>query len=212
MTLVALSAAYGAAGSEVGPLLAERLGVPFVDRAIPLEVARRLDVELPTAEEHDEQIGGSFLKRILSGFIAHDAGAPVPVGPELTVGEDFRQATEQVILAQAATGKGVILGRAAVIVLRARPDVLRVRLDGPPERRAAQAARIGGIGLEEAEQALRRLDGAHAAYWSRFYGADIKDPSLYDLMIDSTVIEIDACVEILARAARSLVQPTARGG
>ena len=40
MTIVTVSASYGALGSEVGPRLAERLGVPFLDRAIPSEVAR----------------------------------------------------------------------------------------------------------------------------------------------------------------------------
>ena len=35
MTVVTISAAYGAGGSEIGPLVAEELGVPFVDRAIP---------------------------------------------------------------------------------------------------------------------------------------------------------------------------------
>ena len=44
MSLVTLSATYGAGGSEVGPELAKRLGVPFVDRLIPSEVAARLAV------------------------------------------------------------------------------------------------------------------------------------------------------------------------
>ena len=39
MTLVTLSASYGAGGSRIGPELADKLGVPFVDRAIPVTVA-----------------------------------------------------------------------------------------------------------------------------------------------------------------------------
>jgi cytidylate kinase len=204
VTVVALSAAYGAGGSQVGPALADKLGVPFVDRAIPLAVARRLGVDLATAEEHDERVGGGFFKRLMSGFVGHDAGAPAPLPPELTVGEDFRQATEEVLLRQADTGEGVILGRAAASVLRGRSGVLRVRLDGPPERRAAQAARLGGISLEQAEEGRRQVDRAQAAYWTRFYGADIEDPSHYHLVLDSTAIELSACVDLLALAARSL--------
>jgi cytidylate kinase len=212
VTVVALSAAYGAGGSHVGPALAESLGVPFVDRAIPLAVAQRLDVDLPTAEEHDERLGGGFLKRVLSGFVGHDASAPAPVPPEFVMGEDFRRATEAVLLRQADTGEGVILGRAAVIVLRGRPGVLRVRLDGPPDRRAAQAARLGEISIEEADEGRRRVDRAQAAYWTRFYGAEISDPSLYHLMVDSTAIELDACVELLAVAARTQAQASLRDG
>jgi hypothetical protein len=212
VTLVALSAAYGAGGSQVGPALAERLGVPFIDRAIPLAVAHRLGVDLAAAEEHDEQVGGSLLKQLLSGFVGHDASVPAPIPPEQTFGEDFRRATEETLLRQADTGEGVILGRAATIVLGGRPRVLRVRLTGPPEARTAQAARVGGISLEEAEEGRRRVDRAHSVYWTRFYGADIEDPSLYHLVIDSTAIELDPCVELLVVAAHSVLQTNAPDG
>jgi cytidylate kinase len=128
------------------------------------------------------------------------------------MGEEFRRATEEVLLRQADTGEGVILGRAAVIVLRGRPGVLRVRLDGPPDQRAAQAARLGEISIEEADEGRRRVDRAQAAYWARFYGAEISDPALYHLMVDSTAIELDACVELLAVAARTQAQASLRDG
>ena len=44
MGVVTLSASYGAGGSEIGPAVAAALGLPFVDRAVPVEVARKLDV------------------------------------------------------------------------------------------------------------------------------------------------------------------------
>jgi hypothetical protein len=204
MALVALSASYGAGGARVGPALAQSLGVPFLDRAIPFAVADRLDVDLEAAKQHDMQVGISKLERVLRGFIGQDVGAPVPIAPALTVDEDFRRATEEVLLAQAATGAGVILGRAAAIVLRDRPDVLRARLDGPPARRAAQAAQLGAIELAEAERTVERLDRAHAEYVKRFYGADIHDPSLYHLVLDSTAIGLGTCVELLATVVRSL--------
>src|SRR5205085_3014141 len=53
---------------------------------------------------------------LLRGFIGTDVGAPTPVPAEIFTSEDFRKATEDVILRQVATGKGVILGRGAVIV------------------------------------------------------------------------------------------------
>ena len=40
--LVTISASYGAGGSRIGPALAQRLGVEFLDRAIPTRVADRL--------------------------------------------------------------------------------------------------------------------------------------------------------------------------
>ena len=204
MALVTLSASYGAGGNVVGPALAQRLGVPFVDRAIPVQVAERLDVSVDDAAAHDEQAAESFLDRLLRGFVGTDIGVPAPLPAETFTSEDFRKATENVLLAQAATGEGVILGRAGMIVLRDDPRVLRVRLDGPPKRRIRQAMAIGGADEETAGEALRRLDRAQTDYVRQFYGADICDSTLYHLAIDSTAIALDACVELIALAAEAL--------
>jgi cytidylate kinase len=204
MTLVALSASYGAGGNVVGPALAERLKVPFVDRAIPLQVAERLDVSVDDAAAHDEHAADSFLDRLLRGFVGTDISVPAPLPAETFTSEDFRKATEEVLLRQAATGAGVILGRAGMIVLREDPRVLRVRLDGPAERRVRQAARIAGVGEAAAADTLHKLDRAHAEYVRQFYDADINDPRLYHLVIDSTAIDLEACTELIGLAAEAL--------
>lgn len=205
MTVVALSAAYGAGGTVIGPQVAERLGVPFVDRAIPLQVAEELDVSVDEAAAHDEDAeSDSFLDRFLRGFIGTDVGVPAPVPPESFTSEDFRRATEEVLMRQAATGEGVILGRAAVIVLRDDPGVLRVRLTGPAEERIRQAMRLGDADEATAREALRQLDRTHAEYARRFYDADISDCSLYHVVLDSTAIGLDRCAEVIVDAARSL--------
>jgi hypothetical protein len=188
----------------VGPALAERLAVPFVDRAIPLQVAEQLDVSVDDVSAHDEQASESFLDRLLRGFVGTDIGVPAPLPSESFTSEDFRQATEEVLLRQAATGEGVILGRAAMIVLRDDPRVLRVRIHGPADRRLRQAVRVGGVNEQTAKETLDRLDRAHADYVRQFYGEDINDVALYHLVIDSTAVELGACVELIARAAEAL--------
>lgn len=205
MSLIALSAAYGAGGNVIGPEVAERLGVPFLDRAIPLQVAERLAVPLEQAAAHDEESPESFFDRLLRGFVGTDIGVPAPVPPETFTAEDFRQATEEVLLTQARSGQGVILGRAAAVVLREDPRVLRVRLDGPPGRRMAQAMRLGDADEETARSTVRKLDRAHADYARQFYGADIRDPALYHLVLDSTAIELEQCVELVLAASRALL-------
>lgn len=208
MTLVAISASYGAGGTVIGMELAQRLAVPFLDRAIPIAVAERLDVSPEDAVAHDEDVGESWLDRLLRGFIGADVGAPTPVPAETFSAEDFRAETERVLLEQARTGEGVILGRAASVVLRDDPRVLRVRLDGPRERRIQHAITIGGVDAQTAKRTLDRLDRTHADYWKQFYGVDIKDPSLYHLVIDSTAIEPELSVELIALAAGSINRGT----
>jgi cytidylate kinase len=203
MSLIALSASYGAGGSEVGPSLAERLGVPFVDRAIPTGVAEQLEVPLDHALEHDENVG-SLLDRMLSHF-APLSGAYVSgdAATSMIGGDVYREATERVICEHAAAGRGVILGRACAFVLRDRPEVLRVRLDGPEEARLAQAMRMSGVDIETAKDQMRQTDRARDLYVKHFYGADPRDTSLFHLIIDSTAIELDACVDLIVKAAQA---------
>ncbi|HEY3727836.1 MAG TPA: cytidylate kinase-like family protein [Solirubrobacteraceae bacterium] len=201
--LVTLSASYGAGGGLIGPALAKRLAVPFVDRAIPLGVAEDLDVALDDAVAHDMRLASSFLERLLRSFAAADPGGPVPLPTEQLTPDEFRRAAEAVITRQAATGAGVILGRAGAILLRDDPRVLRVRLDGPADRRARQAMRYSGLDAATAERALAKADRTHVTYVKHFYAADIHDPRLYHLMLDTTAVSIDACVELLALAASS---------
>ncbi len=207
--LIALSAAYGAGGSVIGPALAQRLGVPFVDRAIPLAVADRLEVSFDDAAAHDEKVSASWLERVLTAFVGGDAAVPALPGEALS-SEDFRRATEEVLRRQAATGEGVILGRGAIVLLREDPRALRVRLDGPPDRRARQATALQRLEHGEAERARKQFDRTHEAYLRQFYGVQIQDPALYHLVLDSTAIELDACVEMIALAASSLA-PAATG-
>ena len=215
-TLIALSAAYGAGGSIVGPALARRLGVPFLDRAIPLAVANRLEVPFDDAAALDEHVGTGWLERVLAGFAGGDT-IPTPLPGDAFSSRDFRRATEQVLREQAATGEGVILGRGAVVLLHDDPRALRVRLDGPPDRRARQAMRIRNIDAATAERARAEFDRTHEAYFRQFYGVQIRDPGLYHLVLDSTSIELEACVEIIALAAASTmdeaeaIRPSANG-
>lgn len=204
MTLVGISGAYGAGGSFIGPALAERLSVAFLDRAIPAAVAEQLGVPFDEAAAHDEQAAASWLERLLRGFLAADIGPPAAPAALPTSGDEFRRATEHVLRRQIATGAGVILGRGAVILLREQAGALRVRLDGPAHARVRQAMRLQHVDEQTARRRLRQQDRTQLAYGRRFYGVDMRDPALYDVVIDSTALALEACVEMLTLAARGV--------
>jgi cytidylate kinase len=101
----------------------------------------------------------------------------------------------------ADAGDAVVLGRAAAIVLRDRPQALHVRLDGPEEARIAQAMRVEEIDEEAARDRQRGSDRARMAYVKHFYDADPRDPRYYHLVLDSTALPLEACVELIVTAA-----------
>ena len=205
MRVVTISATYGAGGALVGPEVAERLGVPFVDRAIPVAVADDLGIPLDDALSRDEQCGG-WLSRLLT------ATAPLSaewmIGPEhprtaLLPDSAVLRCTEGVIRKAVAGEGAVIMGRAAAIVLRDHPGAFHVRLDGDPERRVRQAMTLQGMTEHEAREALARNDKARSTYVRHFYGADAASPRHYHLVIDSTAVPLKVCTELIVAAAES---------
>lgn len=202
MTLVAICASFGSSGSVIGAAVAEELGVPFLDRAIPMRVADRLQVPLTAVARHDDMCP-TRLESGLRGYLGLDVGAGVPLVVDDVTRADFCRAAEEVVRVQAGRGTGVILGRGSVVVLRDDPRVLRVRLDGPRERRIERAVTRGGLHECTAARQLARFDRGQAAYVSRSYGVDVRDPALYHLVADPTSLGDDACVTMIAAAARA---------
>jgi cytidylate kinase len=205
MTLITLSAPYGAGGSQVGPEVARRLGVPFVDRAIPTAVAERLSVPLDEAVDRDESAGGALTRMtVWLGQVGQAFGAPGAIPIESVEEEDYRRATEQVLREYAESPAGaVILGRAGAIVLREQAGALHVRLDGAIEARVRQGMAVVGVDRATAERHIDETDKARRAYVNHFYRCDPRDAALYHLVIDSTAIPLDACAEIIVAAARA---------
>ncbi|MFY9930911.1 MAG: cytidylate kinase-like family protein [Streptosporangiaceae bacterium] len=197
--LVTISAAYGAGGSVVAPGLAQRLGVPFLQRMTTAEG----DVadSGPCAEQLTPDEASNTPVHRLFASLTH----AMPVGPTQSplpsnwLEQDLRSSAEAGIRRLAVDGEGVILGRAAAVVL-GKDLGLRVRLDGPPHRRAAQGAVIEGIGEEEATARMQAADKARTAYVRRLYRVNPADASLYHLVIDSTAIPLEAVTEIILQA------------
>jgi cytidylate kinase len=200
--VVTISASYGAGGSLVGPLVAERLGLPFLDRAIPVAAAKALDLSDEVALALDER-GPTRLER-LAGALAHVA---TPLGPEsadVAVGEHperFRIATEQVLRDVADRTGAVVLGRCGMVVLGGRPDVLSVRLDGPVDARVARAVEADGADEATARRSQREVDRAREAYARAFYHVSQRDPDLYQLVIDTTALGVETAAALVVEAA-----------
>jgi Cytidylate kinase-like family len=201
--VVTISASYGAGGAFVGPAVAEKLGVPFLDRAIPVAVANDLRIPVEDALNREEQVQ-SWLTRMLTSAAPYSAqwmiGTTPPPGA-LLPDEHVHACTERAIHAGVRERGGVVLGRAAAIVLREHPTALHVRLDGDPERRVRQAMRLLGVSERQARDALTRNDHARTAYVRHFYRTDPASPEHYHLMLDSTRIALEDCTEIIVAAA-----------
>jgi cytidylate kinase len=204
-SIVTISATFGAGGSIVGPAVADHLGLPFVDRAIPVAVATEIGCTLDEALVHDDRAERG-IGRILAGAArlpnvtlgGMDIYQPDPaVVPE----QEFVARTERIL---EKITEGVVLGRAGAVVLADRPHTLHVRLDGRRDRRLAKVAASFGLGSREAERMLDDNDRARAAYVKHFYRVDPADPGLYHLVLDGARLPESVCADLVVAAAQAM--------
>ena len=202
MGVVTVSAAYGAGGAEVAPAVAERLGLPFHDRAIPAQVAGRLGVPVAEAEANDETVVRGIWRIVASlGTMPDPVGGVLPPSA-LPDERAYRQQTERVLKEIADGAGGVVLGRAAALVLGQRAGTLHVRLDGPVERRLESAVARSGRPWDDVQREMEVLDRTRESYVRHFYRCDPRSARHYHLVIDSTAISLSTVVDLVVAAAR----------
>jgi cytidylate kinase len=205
---VTISASYGAGGSVVAPRVAELLGLRLIDRAISSTVAKELNVTVEEAELGEAR--RSVAERFFGSLAPLAGAATTDFDPSLADdAAEFREHAEAIMRA-ALTGGCVILGRAGAAAFIEDPDVLRVRLFGSKEGRIAQGAVVEGISEEESRRRQPETDKARAHYMRRLYHADQDDPALYHLQLDSTVLPLTTCADVIATAYRAFDEARAR--
>lgn len=204
--VITISSAYGTGGELVGRAVAERLGLAFLDRAIPATVAREVMAsfeDIAYQESHPAHGLGQWIG-FFSPLGSAWLGVPDPLEPWRSERE-YLDHTESVIRRAAARGV-VILGRGGSMVLRGHPGALHARLDGPQQQRIRLAVERAGLDERTAQRAQKETDAARRHYLQHFYHVDVRDPALYHLVLDATAISLEACAELIATGAMARVE------
>ncbi len=204
MPVITISRQYGAGGSSVAQLLAERLHLEIVDRSLIAEVARRAALTPEEVEEEDER-PTTLLDRLALSFSPLASGlgtAWEPPYPDIALDprREVLELTQQVLREAARAGNVVIVGRGGAHILRDVPGALHVFLHAEPAFRERVVMEREGIGAATAARRVREMDANRAAYIKQVYGRDWLDVRLYDLAIDTGRIGVAAAAELVVVA------------
>ncbi len=193
--IITLFEAYGAGAADVGPRLAQRLGVPFVGQRWSSE-------DLAAHEARQKKSPFDWLSGGL-GPVGLDAGL---AGLGANRADDVRTNVRFVL---EATAQGaVILGRNATVILGDDPRAFHVKLDGDVEARVARAAQATGAGRDEAARRQVREDRMRAELSLVTHNWDPRHDDRFDLVVNTTRLGDDLAVEIIL-AAFALARPEA---
>lgn len=194
--VVTLFESYGSGAEYVGAKVAEALGVTFLSQ---LHSSESLEAVAAQAPEEGDSGFMRFLKLFGHENTDHLDNVLIPsdqASDHELVLENNRN------LIEATTAGGVVLGRNATVVLADNPKAIHVKLDGPVDARIARAAEQAGIDLERAARRQVHEDEVRAAMSQRLYNWDPRENDRYDVVINTTRIDLDTTAEIIVAASR----------
>ena len=211
MRAITISREYGSGGGEIAARLARRLGWQLIDHEVVVRVAEKLHVSEEEAEEHDERVEG-LASRIFKSLRLMHPTMPVTVDiPPSMDSRAFYEARCQIIEGAVASGQVVIVGRGAQAHLAERRDVLHVRIVAPFALRLAYVMSREGLDREAAQARILRKDQERTRYLETFYHRHPGDPHLYDLVLNTGILDLESAAEVIAivleRKARRLSLP-----
>ncbi len=208
MRAITFSREYGSGGGEIAARVAQRLRWRLVDHEVVVRVARELGVSEADAAERDERTESLF-SRILTSMqsIQPPVYVESSVAPILLTNEnDYRDALNKVINAAVETGNVVIVGRGSQVRLAQRRDVLHVRIVASLDQRIQYVMSREGLSQEAARSRIQSKDRDRARYLQAEYQRDPGDAHLYDLTINTNVIDLDSAVDIILLALERKAQ------
>jgi Cytidylate kinase-like family len=111
------------------------------------------------------------------------------------------QQTSETVLHLAELGSAILIGRAANTITARLPDVFHVRLVAPLEQRIEHAHKFYSMTKSEARAFCLREDRGRQRYYKKYFKANIDDPLLYHLVVNTGMVSYDEAARLIAEAA-----------
>lgn len=194
LPVITISREFGSGGHSIGLALARRLGLPFYDKAIVIEAAAQSGYSEDFVAHQGEHLKPS--ERLLSRFLRSNA-------PGFEDPQDVLYEIQRKIILDSAQAPCVIVGRAADHILReAGIPAFSVFIHADTAFRSQRVlSRYGETDVDIAVR-LRDKDQAREAFYLRYTGQHWGLAKNYDVCLNSGVLGVETCVDILVDILR----------
>ena len=195
--IITISREFGSGGRTIGRAVAEKLQIPFYDKELVEQIALGSGFA-PTFVE--EQVEHSPSRSRFSYAFSHQSVPGVMNG--LSTADILWTVQCSVIMDLAEKGPCVIVGRNADYILKDRTDVLDVFIHAPMDYRADRIVRLYGESEKSPEARLNEKDKRRKVNYQHYTGKVWGHANNYDLCLNSALLGIDTCVDMIVTAAR----------
>ena len=190
MTVITISREFGSRGTQIAKDVAENLGYHFADKATIAQMLSQYGY-IRFGQEYDTLPG------FLSRFDSQRA--------------DMVKMLNRVILALAAHGNVVILGRGSFALLVGYANVLNVRTQAPLAVRIRRIMEQQKISPLAAETLVNENDVIRANFIESSYKVRWDSATHFDLVIDTGKVPPQSVVNWLIETNKNLMQRSADG-
>lgn len=187
--IITISREFGSGGKYIGERVAEKLGIPYYDSVIMERIAEETGFVKDFVAQVAEYAPS---KSIFSyAFVGRNTA-----GESL---EDYVQKVQRkIIIDLASKGPCVIVGRCADYILSDRHDCLNVFIRGNAEEKKKRLVEFHGVDPDDAEKVMKDTDKKRSINYKYYTGRTWGDYRNYTIMLNSTDIGIEKCIDIIA--------------
>ena len=201
--VITINRELGSGGRTVGRILAEKLGVPYYDKAIQKPLEEKFNMSLDEIErlKGNDRSWWQEIKRVL--ILGEEAANALDYydenKKELVTSEAVLKAEKEILHSIAVEESCVIAGRSAFFALNGYPNSLNVLIQAPMEYRLNRVMKKQGVTEKEAKKIIKEVDETREEYLRNNAHTSRYDTRNYDLVINMAgKTEEDAVKVILA--------------
>ena len=196
---ITVSREAGAGGIIIAELLAKRLTA--IEKTAATSPWAVFDANLAKQVLEDHKLPPE-----LERFITEDTRLPIEEIVEEVLGlhpSAWRlvQHTTKTILRLAGLGRAILVGRGASVITARLLNVFHVRLVAPLATRIRRAAEYYHLSEAEADRLVMERDQARRGYLRRYLNAEIDDPTLYDVTLNTGRLGFAGSAEAIEQLA-----------
>lgn len=206
MAVVTISRHFGAGGHTLGEKLCERFDFRLVDASVVDRLARKAKLSPNWLAAMEKEASSTVLSAI-SAFVSRGIFYKHPGSPaERDDRQKYITFLTEIFTAMAKEGGYVIVGRGAQLILKGHPRAVHVLLVADYESRVAFLVDHHKISRSEAMKTVRARERERTALASRLFDANIDDPGLYQIVLNTSLMPYDWVVETVAQLVTRFIE------